>query len=281
MKTFTKGGTSPNGWVRAWCGTRDEYTAIAATIPNGAFIAITDETESAIDLSIVYPVGSIYMNATDDRNPNLLFNMGTWSLIDSKFLYGCNSLLSDLGDTGGATSVTLTQNNLPASLTNMTISSLSGSTSTESTDHNHSLTINSTSTEHTHSGTTKFMSEHATGNVSDVFLGLTAQIPYGNGNISATPDGRTRDGIPSGNTNSWGTIKTNVEHVHNFTTGDMSANDTHTHTYTMGNQSEHATHSHTTATTADQTVSLGSVGSATAFSILPTYRKVAMWVRTD
>ena len=217
------------------------------------------------------------MNATDDRNPNLLFNIGTWSLIDSKFLYGCNSLLSDLGDTGGATSVTLTQANLPASLTNMTISSLTGSTSTESTDHNHSLTINSTSTEHTHnfqySGTTDTPN-------SDWLPAVNLRIADGSGTSSAaTFQNTTSNSIPRGS------AVVNTDHTHAFeipataTTG-MSANATHSHTYTMGNQSEHATHGHTTTTTANQTVSLGSVGSATAFSILPTYKKVAIWYRT-
>ena len=268
MKTFVKGGVSPNTFCRAFVGTRAQYDA-NTSLPIGTFVAITDEAENSIDLGVVYPVGSIYMNATSDSNPALLFNFGTWSLIDSKFLYGCNSLLSDIGDTGGATSVTLTQNNLPASLTNMTISSLTGSASTESTDHNHTVTVtvgnvtgSGSTWTHTHSNTVA--GEGQTSIWSTKGTSVTANVQSINTGLIADTNG---------------TVQMAYGHSHSIADTDLQH--THTASTTVGNQSEHSTHSHTITTTADQTVSLGSVGSGTAFSILPTYKKCAIWFRTN
>lgn len=267
MKTIVIGNTTPNQFMRPFVGTRAQITA--ANLPNGTLAIVTDEAENSIDLTVVYPVGSIYMNATDDINPGTLFGIGTWSLIDSKFLYGCNSLMSDLGDTGGATTVTLTQNNLPASLTNMTISSLTGSTSTESTDHNHTVTVtvgnvtgSSSTWTHTHSNSIEGE-------------GHTSGVGFKWDFVQPTTPAIGAPGAWSEN----GTQTAGMWHSHTINPTDLQH--THTASTTVGNQSEHATHSHTITTTAGQTVSLGSVGSGTAFSILPTYRKCAIWFRTN
>lgn len=242
--------------MRPFVGTRAQITA--ANLPNGTLAIVTDEAENSIDLTVVYPVGSIYMNATDDTNPATLFGIGTWNLIDSKFLYGANSLLSDLGDTGGATTATLVQSNLPASLTNITISAMTGSTSTESTDHTHTTVAKTGLTTGNVTGSgERWTHNHSMG----VFTNAKADV-----NLTQ--------------------LISSADHISdkqgNFDTGD--ANLQHTHTFdipalTTGNQSEHSTHSHTVDVDS-QTISLTNVGSGTSFSILPTYRKVAIWYRT-
>ena len=259
MRTIVIGNTTPNTFMRPFVGTRAQITA--ANLPNGTLAIVTDEAENSIDLNVVYPVGSIYMNATDDTNPATLFGIGTWNLIDSKFLYGTNSLLSDLGDTGGATTATLVQNNLPTSLTGLTISAMTGSTSTESTDHTHTTVARTNLT-------TDNMSEHSSG-------------WFHRGNPSTT-GGTQTDGSTftedlsltrrfqnlSSDFDFYPRVHLNIQHTHSF---DIPA-------LTTGNQSEHSTHSHTVDVNS-QTINLTNVGSGTAFSILPTYRKVAIWFR--
>lgn len=305
MRLIVKGDTPTNNWCRMWVGTRANYTA--ANLPNGSPAIITDEAEVDFDLGLVYPVGSIYMNATDDTNPGTLFGIGTWSLIDSKFLYGCNSLMSDLEDTGGATSVTLTQNNLPASLTNMTISSLTGSTSTESTDHMHT-TVERTnlntgivtqsdsggSWQHNHEGHTDDVTgstatwSHTHSNAvagegqtsiwSTTGKSVTAYTQPVNTGLIADMSGDVSTAYGHSHT----IAKTDLQHTHPIFMQNLQHNHKLTiPALTTGNQSEHATHQHTVTTTDLQTVVLRDVGSGTAFSILPSYQKVAIWYRVN
>lgn len=60
---------------------------------------------------MVYPVGSIYMSA-NDVDPSTLFG-GTWERIQDRFLLAKGSNFETLGATGGATTVSLTQSQMP------------------------------------------------------------------------------------------------------------------------------------------------------------------------
>lgn len=60
---------------------------------------------------MVYPVGAIYMS-TNDVDPSTLFG-GTWQRIEDKFLLSKGSTYNTLGATGGATTVSLTQSQMP------------------------------------------------------------------------------------------------------------------------------------------------------------------------
>lgn len=60
---------------------------------------------------LIYPVGSIYMNVTN-LNPATIFG-GTWEEIQGRFLLGRSANHAN-GQTGGAESVTLTVNQMPA-----------------------------------------------------------------------------------------------------------------------------------------------------------------------
>lgn len=67
-------------------------------------------------LNLVYPIGSIYENATDDTNPATLLGFGTWSAYGTgRVLVGYDSGDSDFNaaeKTGGAKTVTLSTSHL-------------------------------------------------------------------------------------------------------------------------------------------------------------------------
>lgn len=60
---------------------------------------------------LIYPVGSIYMNARETDNPGNTIG-DTWAKIESKFLLGQSSTYA-IGKTGGAATHTLTINEMP------------------------------------------------------------------------------------------------------------------------------------------------------------------------
>lgn len=62
-------------------------------------------------LSLVYPVGSIYMSV-NSTNPGTLFG-GTWTQLEDRFLLGAGTTYT-AGDTGGEASHTLTVNEMPS-----------------------------------------------------------------------------------------------------------------------------------------------------------------------
>lgn len=241
--------------------------------PDGCFIVVTDDTQSVMNgfVDQMYPVGSVYMNALVQTDPNVLFKFGTWARITGKFLYAADA--SDtLLDTGGASTVTLTQDNLPATAT-FTIPALD-------------LSIDSASTAHTH--TTKETVSGTTGNVSGsgatwthrhnllVYTGGGKAIEnvYGYSLPASNQGGAAAYGYASKMTyvsgDSYYIDETNLQHTHGFTipalaTGKMSANEDHTHTGST--------------TAASKTIS--DFGSGTAFSIIPPYVKVAIWYRAS
>lgn len=66
----------------------------------------------------IYPVGSIYINATNSTNPGTLLGFGTWSAFGAgRVMVGLNSSDADFNsaeETGGAKTHTLTTNELPS-----------------------------------------------------------------------------------------------------------------------------------------------------------------------
>ena len=65
-----------------------------------------------------YPIGSIYMNASNSANPASLLGFGTWSSFGAgRVLTGLDSTQSEfnaIGETGGAKTHTIATNELPA-----------------------------------------------------------------------------------------------------------------------------------------------------------------------
>lgn len=222
--------------------------------PEGCFIVVKDDTQSVMDgfVNQMYPVGSIYMNGLANTDPNTLFGTGTWTKIEGKFLYGATTSLDDLGGTGGAATVTLTQNNLPTTAT-FTIPSLS-------------LSIDATSTDHTHSGTTDANNRGHSHTIGEAFVEDTT------GSFGA--DGS----LPIQLYTSFLYGGTGHAYKHSHTCSGESQN--HTHTFTTGNMSANATHTHTGSTVAS-TETISDFGSGTAFDILPPYQKVNIWMRVS
>ena len=90
--------------------------------------AVADATtgNSAVNLTtlinIVYPVGSVYISKTDNRNPYVILGVGVWAAVDGKALFGYKSGDADFGTAGSGggskdLSLTLTvDNRISASL---------------------------------------------------------------------------------------------------------------------------------------------------------------------
>ncbi len=111
--------TGERGEVGA-TGTINDLTGVPAATPTlldkFIFQDVTDSnlTKSAELLElmkILNPVGSLYWNKTDSTNPGTLFGFGTWVAITDKFMVARGVTYTA---TGGAATVTLTTNELPA-----------------------------------------------------------------------------------------------------------------------------------------------------------------------
>ena len=86
------------------------------TIANTAFV----QTAVQAALQIIYPVGSIYTNASVSTNPATLFGFGTWVLIQSRFLVGYGAgdpIFASPGATGGSRDATLVSHSHSATST--------------------------------------------------------------------------------------------------------------------------------------------------------------------
>jgi hypothetical protein len=72
-------------------------------------------------LELVYPVGAIYLSATE-TNPSVLFGFGVWEQIEDTFLLASGSKYI-AGSTGGAATVTLTNAQMPNVIGDITMHS--------------------------------------------------------------------------------------------------------------------------------------------------------------
>ena len=154
----------------------------------GSVVSIKSTLKTLED---VYPVGSIYMNATNGTNPSTLFGFGTWvSFGAGRMPVGFNAadpLFDTAEEVGGSKSVPLLAHN-----------------------HNYSGTTGLESANHVHGGTTDGVGDHAH------TVPLTSGSPgsnggYAGGSVIAT----TASGAAGA-------------HSHSFTSGGVSANHNHT-----------------------------------------------------
>ena len=238
---------------------QDEADYLLKSTATTLYVAKADfATELNTAIQTYYPVGTIYMN---DVATSVPFDFGTWQLIDEKFLYGCASDFSDIGNTGGNSTVTLVAANLPSEAISATTSSFTATTDAASTAHTHS--VDSVRTYGVDGAGGNWSHSHITGAAVDA-SSYSAFNYYGCTSISTRGEsvrGQDADAHFLINTNS-----VNLEHAHYVPAHDtngMSANETHTHTLTVPSQ----------------TIGL-TLGSGTAFSIIPPYHKVAIWHRT-
>ena len=109
---------------------------------NSTKIATTAFTTTAVTTAIqaAYPVGSIYMNASNGTNPATLLGFGTWSaLAAGKMLLGNGGGYS-AGGSGGSATTSISSSNLPSHTHGSSGLSASSSTSVNINDPTHSHT---------------------------------------------------------------------------------------------------------------------------------------------
>ena len=81
-----------------------QFTAMYAPLNTNPLLAT---------LEAVYPVGSLYVNAIANTNPNTLFGFGTWAAITDRMMIGAGNLYA-VASTGGEPTHTLTSGEMPA-----------------------------------------------------------------------------------------------------------------------------------------------------------------------
>ena len=117
--TFTGTPTLPTGTIGVTQSSSDSSTKLATT----AFVQSV--------LQVLYPIGSVYSNATSSTNPATLIGFGTWTAFGAgKVMVGLDSgdaTFSTVGNTGGSKDA-------------ITVSHTHTATSTDS-GHSHTLSI--------------------------------------------------------------------------------------------------------------------------------------------
>lgn len=109
--TFTGTPSLPTGTTAITQSQSDNSTKLATT-------AYVDTAVGNVSLESLYPVGSIYMNATSSTNPGTLIGFGTWVAFGAgRVPVGIDSTDTDFDtveETGGAKTHTLTVDEIPA-----------------------------------------------------------------------------------------------------------------------------------------------------------------------
>lgn len=228
-------------------------------------------TSASIDkqsiIDAVYPVGSLYWSSKS-TNPATLFG-GTWVQIKDRFVLACGDTYKTVGETGGASSVTLSVSNMPSHTHSFTPSGSVSSHSHGLNNHSHSFSW---------SGTTGGMNRNSSGswgvrvsNSKNNGDGGDRYTPSTSGNVSVDMSSyiRTLNQRPDDNYKSsrehWFTMNLSHEHTYSGsgTTGGNTGNTT----------SVQPTFSGSAGTTSSN-------GSGTSFSILPPYVVKYCWERT-
>ena len=85
---------------------------------DGVTSAIQTQIDTKTTIASVYPVGSIYVNATNSTNPGTLLGFGTWVAFGAgRVMVGLDSSDGDFDsaeETGGEKNVSLTTSQLPS-----------------------------------------------------------------------------------------------------------------------------------------------------------------------
>jgi hypothetical protein len=109
--TFTGTPSLPTGTTAITQSQSNNSTKLATT-------AYVDTAVGNVSLESLYPVGSIYMNATSSTNPATLIGFGTWVAFGAgRVPVGLDSTDTDFDtaeETGGAKTHTLTVDEIPA-----------------------------------------------------------------------------------------------------------------------------------------------------------------------
>lgn len=253
---------------------------------------------------LMYPIGSIYWTSLapdNGGNPNTLFG-GTWIQIKDKFVLAAGDVYT-AGATGGASTVTLTVNNLPSHThpiggsTGNTQPTFTGIevTSGKGTAHNHNM-------EHKHGYTPSGKIASTSGGTDNKTAGISGDnyaqfVPWGYRD-QMDPQGRASQYLNVSNFHSFNAsdtgngpaIRIDLAHTHTaYFTGTASSttsmtNSSGTAITTTGNESTH-THKVTASGTVQNhshtlPANTGTNGSGTAVDKMPPYVVKYCWERT-
>jgi hypothetical protein len=163
--TFTGTPTLPTGTIAVTQTYGDNSTKLATT----AFVQAA--------LQIIYPVGSIYTNATASTNPGTLFGFGTWTAFGAgRVMVGLdagNALFDTAEETGGsADTVLVSHTHTAGTQSNHQHYAASSTTASPRQTNSDVSSSNYISTNTGVSGLNEAYNLAATGNTSDV--GLTS-----------------------------------------------------------------------------------------------------------
>jgi microcystin-dependent protein len=96
----------------------DDTMATASSTTLATSESVKAYVDSATNLINAYPVGSIYMNASNSSNPSTLFGFGTWVTFGAgRVPVGIDATQSEFNtaeETGGAKTHTLTEQEIPS-----------------------------------------------------------------------------------------------------------------------------------------------------------------------
>lgn len=230
-------------------------------------------------LQAVYPVGSIYCSY-GSTSPATLFGFGSWTKIEGRFLLGANSTYG-LGSTGGAATVTLTVNQIPAHNHSASTASAGSHTHTASTasagahthsvsgtaasngNHSHTITVNSGGA-HSHTASSNSAGAHTHTRGTMEITGTFRATDNDGASIHAT-GAFTAKNIGSGDDGSTGNeLKEYTFTASKSWNGSTSSAGAHSHTITVNNGGSHS-HTASAATTGAHTHSVsGTAASAGA-----------------
>ena len=194
--------------------------------------------------NLLYPVGSYYWSS-DPTDPGTLFG-GTWEAVENKFMFAA-STSHPVGETGGAESVALSLNQMPA--------------------HSHSASTAS-SGNHSHTGTTNGGGGH----------GHSASSSAAGYHAHYLAIYRAAGNNPSGSALQF-YVQNNPGHgtFNHWSSGDGN----HTHDISISYVGDHA-HTFTTSYVGDHThtVMVTSTGGSEAHDNMPPYITAYCWHRT-
>jgi hypothetical protein len=165
----------------------DPLKIVKGTEIDTEFNNIVTAVATKLDITSLYPVGSIYINASDSANPASLFGFGTWSAFGAgRVLVGLNSsnaLFDTAEETGGSYDATLVAH------------THTGTTGGQSATHSHGATTSIADPGHSHqyvgiqalgSGASDRINASTTAgdlaNVNGAVTGITASTSIGNAN---------------------------------------------------------------------------------------------------
>jgi hypothetical protein len=267
----TLNGTLNGTITSATTGTTQAASDNSTKLATTAFV-------QAIKASL-HPVGSIYINATNNTNPATLLGFGTWAAFGAgRVPVGFNAsdpLFDTAEETGGSKDAIVVSHAHTGTTGNQSNDHAhGGTTGLQSNDHVHgfSATTSGQSANHTHSGTTagagahEHSVYHIEGGTATSSLGVHA---FGGNRVDNSGTIAKTTGIGDHAHNfSTGGVSSDHSHSVSGTTGGISAN--HNHAFTTGGVNANHNHSFTTA----------SAGSSGTNANLQPYITVYMWKRT-